>query len=120
MMGEIKEPGRRELNVIQGEHVLRGLRRAVRHALIEHKRAGNPVAVWEDGKVIIIPAEEIQVEEMPNETQPGRRSGGRNMTETVDVEEAKERLPELVSLALEGNEVIISEGDRPVARLVPF
>ena len=42
------------------------------------------------------------------------------MTETVDVEEAKERLPELVSLALEGNEVIISEGDRPVARLVPF
>ena len=42
------------------------------------------------------------------------------MTKTVDVEEAKERLPELVSLALEGNEVIISEGDRPVARLVPF
>ena len=42
------------------------------------------------------------------------------MTETVDVEEAKERLPELVSLALEGNEVIISEGDRPVARLVPI
>jgi antitoxin (DNA-binding transcriptional repressor) of toxin-antitoxin stability system len=42
------------------------------------------------------------------------------MIETVDVEEAKERLPELVSLALEGNEVIISEGDRPVARLVPF
>ena len=30
------------------------------------------------------------------------------MTETVDVEEAKERLTELVSLALEGNEVIIS------------
>ena len=30
------------------------------------------------------------------------------------------RLPGLVSLALEGNEVIISEGDKPVARLVPF
>jgi len=42
------------------------------------------------------------------------------MTKTVDVEEAKERLPELVSLALEGNEVIISEGDKPVARLVPI
>lgn len=40
-------------------------------------------------------------------------------TETVDVEEAKARLPELVSLALEGNEVIITEGTRPVARLVP-
>ncbi|HEV7889488.1 MAG TPA: type II toxin-antitoxin system prevent-host-death family antitoxin [Pyrinomonadaceae bacterium] len=42
------------------------------------------------------------------------------MTKTVDVEEAKNRLSELVSLALEGNEVIISEGDKPVARLVPF
>lgn len=42
------------------------------------------------------------------------------MTKTVDMEEAKEQLPELVSLALEGNEVIISEGDKPVARLVPI
>ena len=42
------------------------------------------------------------------------------MTKTVDVKEAKERLPELVSLAREGNEVIISEGDKPVARLIPF
>jgi antitoxin (DNA-binding transcriptional repressor) of toxin-antitoxin stability system len=42
------------------------------------------------------------------------------MTKTVDVEEAKTRLPELLSLALEGNEVIISEDDKPVARLVPF
>jgi antitoxin (DNA-binding transcriptional repressor) of toxin-antitoxin stability system len=42
------------------------------------------------------------------------------MTEIVDVKEAKERLPELVSLALEGNEVIISEGDKQVARLVPI
>ncbi|HEX8355153.1 MAG TPA: hypothetical protein VF611_19775 [Pyrinomonadaceae bacterium] len=42
------------------------------------------------------------------------------MTETVDVEEAKDRLPELLSLALGGNEVIISEGDKPLARLVPI
>jgi antitoxin (DNA-binding transcriptional repressor) of toxin-antitoxin stability system len=42
------------------------------------------------------------------------------MTKTVDVEEAKARLPELVSLALKGDEVIISEDDKPVARLVPF
>jgi antitoxin (DNA-binding transcriptional repressor) of toxin-antitoxin stability system len=42
------------------------------------------------------------------------------MTETVDVEDAKDRLPELLSLALEGNEVIISEGDKPLARLVPI
>jgi antitoxin (DNA-binding transcriptional repressor) of toxin-antitoxin stability system len=41
------------------------------------------------------------------------------MTKTVDMEEAKAQLPELVSLALEGNEVIITEGDKPLARLVP-
>ena len=45
--------------------MLRALRRAVRHALIEHKRAGNPIASWKDGKVVIIPAEEIEVEETP-------------------------------------------------------
>ena len=38
------------------------------------------------------------------------------MTKTVDVKEAK--LPELVSLALEGNEVVITEGDKPVAKLI--
>ena len=47
-------------------------------------------------------------------------TGTKSMTKTVDVKEAKERLPELVSLAREGNEVIISEGDKPVARLIPF
>jgi antitoxin (DNA-binding transcriptional repressor) of toxin-antitoxin stability system len=38
------------------------------------------------------------------------------MTKIVDVKEAK--LPELVLLALEGNEVIITERDKPVARLI--
>ena len=38
-------------------------RKAVRHALLMHKRAGNPVASWKDGKVVMIPAEEIPVED---------------------------------------------------------
>jgi hypothetical protein len=37
------------------------LQRAVRHALWVHKRLGNSIAVWEDGKVRIIPPEEIDV-----------------------------------------------------------
>ena len=41
------------------------LRRAVRDALLEHKRAGNSIASWRDGNVVIIPAEEIPVEESP-------------------------------------------------------
>ena len=56
---------------MQGEPVVAALRRAARSALLEHKRAGNPVASWKDGKVVIIPADEIQVEEVPSE---GERS----------------------------------------------
>ena len=41
------------------------------------------------------------------------------MTKTIDVRDAQAQLPELLTLALEGNEVIISEGDKPLARLVP-
>ena len=61
----VKQPAQRPINVVQGEPVLAALRRAVRSALLEHKRAGNPVATWKDGKVVIIPAEEIEVEETP-------------------------------------------------------
>jgi hypothetical protein len=33
-----------------------------------HKRAGNSVASWKDGKVVIIPAEEILVEESASDS----------------------------------------------------
>lgn len=39
--------------------ILRALQQAVREALLDHKRAGNPVAVWRDGRVVWIPPEEI-------------------------------------------------------------
>lgn len=35
------------------------LRTAVREALARHKRAGNPVATWRDGKVVWLKPEEI-------------------------------------------------------------
>ena len=35
--------------------------RAVNDALRMHKRLGNPIAVWRDGKVVIIPPEEIVI-----------------------------------------------------------
>jgi hypothetical protein len=35
--------------------------RAVNDALRMHKRLGNPIAAWRDGKVVIIPPEEINV-----------------------------------------------------------
>jgi hypothetical protein len=64
-----RQAGRRGINVVQGERVVAALRRAARSALLEHKRAGNPVASWKDGKVVITPAEEIQVEETPADSE---------------------------------------------------
>jgi hypothetical protein len=45
----------------QAEAIERILQRAVNHALLMHKRLGNPIATWKDGKVVIVPPEEIVV-----------------------------------------------------------
>ena len=58
-----------DLFIAYGEEIERVLRHAVRQALQMHKRAGNPVAGWRDGKVVIIPAEEIPVDDL-SENEP--------------------------------------------------
>lgn len=47
--------------------ILAEMRLAVREALALHKRAGNPVAVWRDGK-----AQWIQPEDIPSDGLPVR------------------------------------------------
>ena len=42
------------------------LNRAVREALLRHKRLGESIAVWRDGQVVIVPPEEIVVDEEPD------------------------------------------------------
>jgi hypothetical protein len=44
---------------------LRALRLAVRDTVIAHKRDGDPIVVWEDGRVKWIPADEIVVPDEP-------------------------------------------------------
>jgi hypothetical protein len=39
----------------------KALARGVRDALLFHKRIGNPIAVWRDGRVVNIPADQIQI-----------------------------------------------------------
>jgi hypothetical protein len=41
--------------------ILEALRQAVREALLNHKRAGNPVAVWQHERVEWIQPEDIPV-----------------------------------------------------------
>ena len=58
---EIKLTNR--LFIEHAEDIEQILRRAVRHALLMHKRLGNPIATWRNGKVVIVPPEDIRVEE---------------------------------------------------------
>jgi hypothetical protein len=54
-----KEPLRRFDLLQQADEIERIFHLAVEHELSIHKRLGNPVAAWRDGKVVIIPPEEI-------------------------------------------------------------
>jgi hypothetical protein len=48
----------------------RAFRRGVRAALLEHKQAGNPVAVWQNGQVVWIAPEDIVLPPDPDEERP--------------------------------------------------
>lgn len=44
----------------EGTAIDEALRRAVREALLRHKKLGNPIAVWENSAVVWVPPEEIE------------------------------------------------------------
>ena len=66
----------------EGTAIDEAIRTGVAEALRQHKRAGNPIAVWENGKVVWIPAKKIKVAASPRWTSsptppatgPARRS----------------------------------------------
>ncbi len=45
------------------EKITRALSKAVNEALLQHKKAGNPVASWRDGKIAWIQPDDIPVED---------------------------------------------------------
>ncbi len=55
------EKNRRDLFDRYSEEINKAFERAVREALLKHKRAGNQVAVWRDGKVVLLQPDEIDV-----------------------------------------------------------
>jgi len=64
--------------VQDGARILRALRQAVREALERHRRDGNPVAVWRNGRVEWTAPEDIPVDSSTNEPAPdlGRTHAG--------------------------------------------
>lgn len=67
----------KDLVTILRERVLveRALHKAAHQTIEEHKRDGRPLAMWRGGKVVWIPAEELQAEIAVRGLRP--RSGGR-------------------------------------------
>jgi hypothetical protein len=56
------EPRFQNINLAeQAEDIELILQEGVRQALLIHKRLGNPIAIWKDGKVVIVPPEEIVI-----------------------------------------------------------
>jgi len=39
------------------------LKKAVAKAIADHKRTGDPIVIWRDGKVVKVPAEQIEIRE---------------------------------------------------------
>lgn len=50
----------------EGTLVDEAIRKATRDALLMHKKLGDPVVGWKDGKAVWIPAEEIDVDDEPD------------------------------------------------------
>jgi len=42
------------------ERIVEEAGRAIREAILDHKRAGNPIAEWRDGRVVLVPPEQIE------------------------------------------------------------
>ena len=43
------------------------LKKAVARTIADHKRTGDPIVIWRDGKVVKIPAPQIEVREPETE-----------------------------------------------------
>ena len=46
-----------------------GVKRGVALALDRHKKLGYSIAVWRDGKVVIVPPEKIKVPPYPDDSE---------------------------------------------------
>lgn len=57
-----KDPKNIATRFTSDDQVDEAIRQAVQEAIADHKRRHNTVAVWRNGKVEVIPAEEIEDE----------------------------------------------------------
>ncbi|HJS08501.1 MAG TPA: hypothetical protein VJ809_12605 [Pirellulales bacterium] len=66
----------------EAEPLTAAAREAVREALAVHKKLGNSIVVWRDGKVVIVPPEKIVVDSPPsNGNGTGQGTAGPSATD---------------------------------------
>ena len=59
-MSRLRESGPSPLERVEDvPRIMAAMQRAVREALLEHKRLGNPIAVWREGRVVWLQPDEI-------------------------------------------------------------
>lgn len=49
------------------EKIDRGIKKAVNNALLHHKKAGQPIHIWKNNKIVKILPEDIKADENPSE-----------------------------------------------------
>jgi hypothetical protein len=59
--------------ITRSDEVQRAMGRAVRRALLVHKKLGNPITVWRDEEVVWISPEEIEIDEADDDQDLGPR-----------------------------------------------
>lgn len=59
-----------QLFVKQAKAIEEVLRRAVHHALLQHKRAGNSIATSQNGQVVILAPDQIPIDDTEDEGPP--------------------------------------------------
>jgi hypothetical protein len=47
--------------ILETDQVERALQKSAAETITRHKRLGQPIVVWRDGRVVWIPAEEIEL-----------------------------------------------------------
>lgn len=50
-----------DLDNLNPEEVIEAIEEGRRRALLVHKKLGQSIAIWEDGKVVVVPPEEIEI-----------------------------------------------------------
>ncbi|MBC7834935.1 MAG: hypothetical protein H7Y88_07520 [Phycisphaerales bacterium] len=50
--------------------VQQAIHRGIQRALLAHKRAGRSIVIWRDGKVVVVPPDQINVSEQELQAPP--------------------------------------------------